>query len=53
MCNNSCILSINSTLNQPLNGKDNQEMDYFLAELEKEINMVESAKIIKEFHDTQ
>ena len=36
----------------PLDGKIKQEMDYFLAGLEKEVDLATSAKITKELHDT-
>ena len=42
----------NSKLNLPLDSKNNQETDYFLAGLEKEIDTVASPKITKELHDT-
>ena len=38
----------NLKINLPLDSKNNQEMDYIVAGLEKETGMVASTKIIKE-----
>ena len=42
-----------SKINLPLDGKNNKEKEYFIVDLEKEINMATNAKITKVLYVTQ